>query len=592
MSSRKIVDMIKEKEEKNETFFSFEYFPPRTDRGVQNLYARLERMAQYKPLFIDVTWGAGGSTSALTTEICIHAFKYYGLETNMHLTCTNMPVEKIDAALKEIRDVGLKNVFALRGDPPKGEEWKQVEGGFAHAADLVKYIRQKHGDWFCIGVAAYPEKHVDCDTYENDLLHLKAKIDAGADYIITQLCYTAEAYLKFIKDCRNLGINVPILPGIMPIRSYQGTIRMCKLCGANLPKKVLEDMEPFKEDDERVQSYGIDQSVQMCNELIAGGVRGLHFYTLNLDHSVKLVLLKMNYIKDAQCKRELPWGGARTTGNSQKTEAVRPIFWANRPKSFISRTDMWDEFPNGRWGDAGSPAFVTLSTYHTANLYTNSIETRKQEWGAPETVDDISKIFVSYLKGTISRLPWNDASLSEESNAISDTLQAMNLNHFWTINSQPKVNAVSSEDHVFGWGPVGGYVYQKAYVEFFVSPEKFLKLKSLFPKYPSLDYQVVNAQGDGEGTFKGITAVTWGVWPSSEIKQPTVVDPEVFTNIWKDEAFALWKSQWGSLYDPNSASFKLIESIANTYYLVNIVDNNFISGNIFAIFEDLLGIKN
>jgi len=147
---------------------------------------------------------------------------------------------------------------------------------------------------------------------------------------------------------------------------------------------------------------------------------------------------------------------------------------------------------------------------------------------------------------------------------------------------------VSSDDHVFGWGPPGGYVYQKAYVEFFTSKEKFEKLKTLFPKYPSLNYQAVNAKGHSEGNLKGITAVTWGVWPGSEIKQPTVVDPNVFVNIWKDEAFALWHSQWASLYEEDSVSRKVIDDIANTYYLVNIVDNNFIDSNIFAIFEELI----
>eukprot|EP01123_Difflugia_compressa_P000318 TRINITY_DN10405_c0_g1_i1.p1 TRINITY_DN10405_c0_g1~~TRINITY_DN10405_c0_g1_i1.p1 ORF type:complete len:593 (+),score=128.76 TRINITY_DN10405_c0_g1_i1:92-1870(+) len=591
ITSRKISDTIKEKEEKKEVFFSFEFFPPKTDRGLQNLYTRLDRMAQYKPLFIDVTWGAGGSTSSLTTSICVNAYKYSSLDANMHLTCTNMPKEKIDEALKEIKEIGMKNVFALRGDPPRGEEWKQVEGGFAHATDLVRYIRQHYGNWFCIGVAGYPEKHIDCDTYENDLKHLKEKVDAGADFIITQLCYTADAYLKFIKDCRAIGITIPILPGIMPIRSYQGTVRMCKLCGAHMPKQILDDMEPFKEDDERVQAYGVQQAVKMCRELIANGVPGLHFYTLNLEQSVRNILLELELINDSNLRKELPWSGARNI-HLAKSEAVRPIFWANRPKSFIARTEDWDEFPNGRWGDAGSPAFDPLSTYHLSRLYTNSKETRLQEWGSPKSEEEVFKVFISYLKGDICRLPWNDASLADESASISKELLAINEAGFLTINSQPRVNAASSDDPSYGWGPAKGIVYQKAYVEFFTSPSNYQKLKVLFSKYPNLDYQAVNAEGVSEGTLKGITAVTWGVWPGSEIKQPTVVDPFVFVNIWKDEAFALWHSQWASLYDVGSPSRQVIEKIASSYYLINIVDNNFINSNIFAIFEELLKLKN
>jgi len=541
---------------------------------------------------MDVTWGAGGSTSSLTTAICINAYKYSGMEANMHITCTNMPKHQIDEALKEIKDLGMRNVLALRGDPPRGEEWKQIEGGFAQAADLVRYIRQLHGDWFCIAVAGYPEKHIDCDTYENDMKHLKEKIDAGADLIITQLCYTAESYIKFIKDCRALGITCPILPGIMPIRNYSGLIRMCKLCGAYVPQKILDDMEPFKDDDEAVLQYGVEQSAKMCKQLLDAGVPGLHFYTLNLEQSVRLILLKLGLISDSHLRRELPWFGARSTGtNGVKSEAVRPIFWANRPKSFISRTEDWDEFPNGRWGDAGSPAFDPLSTYHLSRLYTNSRETRKQEWGEPQNHEDVYKVFVAYLNGEICRLPWNDASLSEESSVISDQLKKMNAHGFLTINSQPRINGVSSDDHMHGWGPAGGYVYQKAYVEFFTTKENFEKLKKLFPKYPTLDYQAVNYKGDAEGNFKGTAAVTWGVWPGSEIKQPTVVDPNVFVNIWKDEAYALWHSQWASLYEEGSVSHSVIEDIASNYYLINIVDNNFIDGNIFAIFENLLGIK-
>jgi len=303
--------------------------------------------------------------------------------------------------------------------------------------------------------------------------------------------------------------------------------------------------------------------------------------------------LKLGLLTETQCRRELPWTGARSASNNslRKSEAVRPIFWANRPKSFISRTEDWDEYPNGRWGDAGSPAFDPLSTYHLASLYTNSIETRKQEWGAPESAQDVFKVFVSYLNGDICRLPWNDACLADESNLISSELKRMNANGFLTINSQPPVNASSSDNHVYGWGPAGGYVYQKAYVEFFTSPENFQKLKALFCNYPSLDYQAVNAKGDVDCSLNGTTAVTWGVWPGSEIKQPTVVDPTVFVNIWKDEAFALWHSQWAALYDEGTKSRQVIDELANTYLLVNIVDNNFISGNIFAIFEELPNLE-
>jgi len=187
------------------------------------------------------------------------------------------------------------------------------------------------------------------------------------------------------------------------------------------------------------------------------------------------------------------------------------------------------------------------------------------------------------------RLPWNDTPLASESNVIGSELHRLNASGFLTINSQPRVNAAPSDDKVHGWGGAGGYVYQKAYVEFFVSPENLQRLLRLFPKYSSLTYQAVNIKGEHHGNLIATSAVTWGVFPNSEIKQPTVVDPEVFLNIWKDEAFALWNSQWGNLYPEDHESLHLIQKIANTFFLVNIVDNNFVKGNIFEIFEEVLG---
>jgi len=536
-----------------------------------------------------VTWGAGGSTSDLTAQICIDALKFCGLDPQMHLTCTNMEQSKLDKALKEIKEAGIRNILALRGDPPRGEQWKQVAGGFAHASDLVSYVRKEYGDWFCIGVAGYPERHVDCESYEKDIQNLKLKVDAGADLIITQLFYDAKVFLKFVKDCRDIGIKVPILPGLMPIRSYAGLVRMCTLCGSTVPQSILDEIEPVKDNDAAVQDYGVKQCVEMCQELIANGVRGLHFYTLNMEVSVRRILQDLGLINESHLRRELPWVGARSSPRvGGRAEAVRPIFWANRPKSFIARSELWDEFPNGRWGDAGSPAFDTLGTYHTNTLYTCSTETRHNEWGIVQSEQDVYDTFVKYLSGKVSRLPWTDAPLAEESNTISDDLKRLNGAGFLTINSQPRVNGVSSDDPVHGWGPASGYVYQKAYVEFFTSPQQLQKLMTLFPKHPTLDYQAVNIRGDQHGTLKGTAAVTWGVWPGSEIKQPTVVDPRVFMEIWKDEAFALWNSQWACLYPQDSKSCEIIKEVENTYYLVNIVDNNFVSGNIFEIFLEAL----
>ena len=236
---------------------AFEYYPPKTVGGVKTLVnKRLPSMALQKPLYIDMTWGAGGSTSDLTLDLCRQAKDKYGLETNMHLTCTNMDVEKITKGLAGAKDAGIRNIVALRGDPPLGQErWEVAEGGFACALDLVRHIRKEYEDYFCLSVAGYPEGHpsvikdvepgrtltasekkrvvystnedgseklqvcFDAD-YANEIAYLKKKVDAGADLIITQMFFDVDVLLQFVKDCRAAGINVPIIPGIMMISTY------------------------------------------------------------------------------------------------------------------------------------------------------------------------------------------------------------------------------------------------------------------------------------------------------------------------------------------------------------------------------------
>lgn len=581
----KIIDKINEHQKENRPFFSFEYFPPKTDEGVHNLFDRLDRMASFEPLWIDVTWGAGGSTAQKTIEICSNAQKFIGLETMMHLTCTNMPRSQLDDALSTAKAAGIQNILALRGDPPRGEEWKEVEGGFAHAADLVRHIRAEYGDYFGIAVAGYPETHVDAESKEADLQYLKEKIDAGADLIITQLFYDTSMFLEFVKDCRALGINCPILPGMMPIQTFTGFKRMTTLCKTNVPQHISEALEPIQNDDSAVKAYGVKLCIEMCRELLAAGTPGLHFYTLNLEKAVVQILDGLGLVSK-NVARSLPWRTSAYTDRKAKEE-IRPIFWSNRPRSYMSRTSSWDDFPNGRWGDSRSPAFGDMGDWHLSSPEETKMALLRKKWGQnPQTEQDVFNVFVAYCKGEIDRLAWNDTILASETTVISDELVNLNNRGFLTINSQPRVNAAPSDDSKFGWGGVGGYVYQKAYLEFFTSPENKEKLLKVISKYPTLTYHFVNVAGDSITNTNGTSAVTWGVFPGKEIIQPTVVDTNAFV-VWKEEAFALWKSQWASLYEPSSASHQLINHIHDTYYLINIVDNDFIGGNIFKIFEEL-----
>lgn len=322
------------------TTHSFEYFPPKTSQGLTNLYERMDRMHDLGPSFCDVTWGAGGSSSSLTCEMVKVAQSMLGLEVMMHLTCTDMPTSKIDEALAAAYAAGCTNILALRGDPPRDQtEWRPAEGGFNYAKDLIKYIKEKYSDHFDIGVAGYPEgleKTQDKDTL---MQHLKEKIDAGGTFIITQMFYDADNFIQWMHDVRAAGIEVPILPGIMPVQTHAAFIRRATWSEATIPDEWTAALEPVKNDDAEVRRVGKDLVAEMCRKLIAAGIFHLHFYTMNLAQSSQLVLEELGLIGEEQApKKDLPW--RQSLGLNRRSENVRPIFWANRHKSYVARTQV------------------------------------------------------------------------------------------------------------------------------------------------------------------------------------------------------------------------------------------------------------
>merc|ERR1719272_1816339 len=539
-------------------------------------------------MWIDVTWGAGGSTSEKTLELCINALKFHGLNVMMHLTCTNMLKDELKKALNTCKENGIRNILALRGDPPghleqgeKSEGFKQVEGGFAYATDLVKYIRAEFGDYFCIAVAGYPEGHLEATSFDDDMKHLKEKVDAGADLIVTQLFYDNVGFLEYVDKCKKMGITIPILPGIMPIQSYGGFTRMTSLCKTKVPSHITDTLEPVKDDDEKVKDAGVEIAIKQCKELMDKGTPGLHFYTLNLETSVCRIVQGLGLCPDYVASRTLPW--KQSADQARKGEDVRPIFWANRPGSYIRRTATWDDFPNGRFGDSSSPAygdygFVSYSR-EAGDKATAKLRTM---WGAcPKTSDDVNAVFAGFIKNEVKKLPWCSECPAIETNFIAKQLIKMNSLGLLTINSQPRINASLSTDPYVGWGPSGGFVYQKAYCEFFCKKEILTKIMVEMDKRSKyISYMSVNKKGEKLGNVKDgqVNAVTWGVFPGREVVQPTVVDVKSFM-AWKDEAFSLW-GEWSSIYAEGSESRKLIEAIPESYYLVNIVDNDFVSGDI------------
>uniref|UniRef100_A0A673IAI8 Methylenetetrahydrofolate reductase (NADPH) n=1 Tax=Sinocyclocheilus rhinocerous TaxID=307959 RepID=A0A673IAI8_9TELE len=596
-------DKMKRRIESGDHWFSLEFFPPRTASGAVNLISRFDRMGSGGPLFIDVTWhpagdpGSDKETSSMM--IASTAVNYCGLESVLHLTCCNQTKEKITAHLNKAKRLGLKNIMALRGDPI-GEDWVEEDGGFNYATDLVKHIRCEFDDYFDICVAGYPTGHPEAESYDNDLRHLKEKVDAGAHFIVTQLFFRAETFLRFVKNCRAIGITCPILPGIFPIQGYHSLRQLVKLSKLEVPEEIMQVIEPIKDNDAAIRSYGIQQAVEMCKVLLASGeVPGLHFYTLNREVATIEVLRQLGLWAEDP-RRPLPW--AVSAHPKRKVEDVRPIFWASRPKSYIYRTQDWDDFPNGRWGNSSSPAFGELTDYYLFYLKSKSPkEALLQMWGE-ELMNEgsVYEVFTNYITGQtnpsghkVMCLPWNDDPLAPETNLLKDELEKVNRRGILTINSQPNINGKPSSDPIVGWGPAGGYVFQKAYLEFFTSSENVTALLQVLKKYePRVNYHIVNVQG------KNITnahemqpnAVTWGIFPGREIIQPTVVDPVSFM-YWKDEAFALWIEQWAKLYEDESPSRMIIQYIHDNYFLVNLVDNDFpLDSCLWQVIEDMFAL--
>ncbi len=261
-----------------EPSISFEFFPPKTDEAAIQLQATIGELRALHPTFISVTWGAGGSTRDKTIDIVSRIKQDTGIEAMAHLTCVGSSREDLAGILDRLTSAGITNVLALRGDPPKGETtFQPVEGGLRHGSELVEFIRARHGFNVCLGGAAYPECHAESADPETDLQNLKTKVDAGADFLITQLFYDNQHYWKFVERARSVGIQVPIIPGIMPISNLSQAHRF----GASLPPALEFELQRLQNDPQATTHLGVAHATSQCVELLHGGAPGIHFYTLN-----------------------------------------------------------------------------------------------------------------------------------------------------------------------------------------------------------------------------------------------------------------------------------------------------------------------
>ncbi|TDJ52291.1 MAG: methylenetetrahydrofolate reductase [NAD(P)H] [Nitrospina sp.] len=277
----------------NRPAFSFEFFPPKDDAGFALLFETIEQLVSCKPIYVSVTYGAGGSTRTKTLDLVGRIKNEIGLESMAHLTCVGSDAEEIKDILETLRDRGIENVLALRGDPPKGQEkFEKHEKGFGYGNELVEFIKRDFD--FCVGVAGYPEGHIECPDKAQDLINLKRKVDAGADFIVTQLFFDNKFYFDFVERAAAIGIQVPIIPGIMPIMNVNQIKRFTKMCGATLPDALLSSLEAVQDNPDEVRRIGIDHATAQCENLVAEGAPGIHFYTLNRSNATLKILENLN----------------------------------------------------------------------------------------------------------------------------------------------------------------------------------------------------------------------------------------------------------------------------------------------------------
>lgn len=307
---------IREKIEKHSPTLSFEFFPPKDDIGFWDLYRTLGTLRPLQPDFVSVTYGAGGATRRKTVELVARIKSDLGLEPMAHMTCVGATREDIAGVLDDLVKRGIENVLALRGDPPEGSpRFEPPPGGFAYASELVEFIRHRYR--FCIGAACYPEGHPEAPSLEADIEHLRRKVDAGVDFLITQLFFDNEDFFRFRDRARARGIDVPIIAGIMPILSVGQIRRFTQMCGARIPRALLQRLEAVEDDVEAVRHVGMFHATQQCVQLIQNGIAGIHFYTLNRSTATRAIF---QYVRG-----EIPrFVYAESAREADRAEPMRP----------------------------------------------------------------------------------------------------------------------------------------------------------------------------------------------------------------------------------------------------------------------------
>ncbi|HUY40819.1 MAG TPA: methylenetetrahydrofolate reductase [NAD(P)H] [Candidatus Dormibacteraeota bacterium] len=273
-------------------FFSFEFFPPKDDDGVERLFASIETLRPLHPAFVSITYGAGGSSRARTIELAKRIQRELDLTVLAHVTCVGSTRAELRSVFDDLARAGIENVLALRGDPPRGEAaFSPPPGGFAHATELIAMLHRNYD--FCVGAACYPETHVEAETAQRDLDRLREKVQAGAEFLISQLFFDNDAFYAFVESARAAGIAVPIVPGLMPVTNYEQITRFVAMCGATIPPKLRAAMELRRGDERAVEDLGVAYASMQALELLRRGAPGIHFYTLNRSPATRAIVSGM-----------------------------------------------------------------------------------------------------------------------------------------------------------------------------------------------------------------------------------------------------------------------------------------------------------
>lgn len=270
-------------------FFSFEFFPPQDDAGVEELFVTLETLRPLRPAYVSITYGAGGSTRTRTVEVSKRIQNEVGITTMMHVTCVGASKRELRELFYELRAANIENIMALRGDPPRGQaDFEPDPNGFKYASELIGMLKADFD--FSIGAACYPETHPQAVSPEDDIKHLVEKVEAGAEFLVTQICFDNDAYFQFVDRVRAAGVHVPILPGLWPITNYKQIARIAQLCGSSMHPKLLAELEARAEEPEAVKELGVSYATLQATDLLKRGAPGIHFYTLNKSPATRAVV--------------------------------------------------------------------------------------------------------------------------------------------------------------------------------------------------------------------------------------------------------------------------------------------------------------